>query len=111
MKFPVLAFAVTLALVATATTRPGSPSAAGRQWWAHVQYLASDQLEGRNLGTPGFDLAANYVAHQFGLAGLRPAGTQKFFQPMEFTKLTLDESRSNVEVLRSGKAYRGKTRR
>jgi hypothetical protein len=41
---------------------------------AHVEYLASDDLEGRAAGTRGYDLAARYVARQFEQAGLKPAG-------------------------------------
>ncbi len=41
---------------------------------AHVRYLASDLLEGRGPGTRGGQLAAEYVATQFALAGARPAG-------------------------------------
>jgi hypothetical protein len=38
---------------------------------ADVKYLASDELEGRGLGTKGIDLAADYIAQQFAEAGLR----------------------------------------
>jgi Zn-dependent M28 family amino/carboxypeptidase len=41
---------------------------------AHVRYLASDLLEGRGPGTRGGQLAAEYIASQFALAGARPAG-------------------------------------
>jgi hypothetical protein len=41
---------------------------------AHMRFLASDLMEGREAGTRGYDLAANYVAAQFRLFGLRPAG-------------------------------------
>jgi Zn-dependent M28 family amino/carboxypeptidase len=41
---------------------------------AHVRYLASDLLEGRGPGTHGGQLAAEYIASQFALAGARPAG-------------------------------------
>ncbi|MEQ1948995.1 MAG: M28 family peptidase [Bryobacteraceae bacterium] len=41
---------------------------------AHVRFLASDLLEGRGVGTRGGDLAAEYMATQFALAGLKPAG-------------------------------------
>ena len=36
-----------------------------------VQYLASEQLEGRGVGTKGLDLAAQYIAQQFAQAGLK----------------------------------------
>ena len=32
---------------------------------ASAKYLASDELEGRGLGTKGLDDAANYLAEQF----------------------------------------------
>ncbi|MCR4316686.1 MAG: M28 family peptidase [Planctomycetes bacterium] len=41
---------------------------------AHVEYLASDELEGRLTGTEGARLAGEYIAKQFEEAGLEPAG-------------------------------------
>jgi Zn-dependent M28 family amino/carboxypeptidase len=41
---------------------------------AHVKYLASDLLEGRGTGQRGGDIAAEYIATQFALYGLKPAG-------------------------------------
>jgi len=38
---------------------------------AHVGYLASDDLEGRGVGTKGLELAADYIAGQFAEIGLR----------------------------------------
>ena len=43
---------------------------------AHVMFLASDEMRGRDAGSPEFDIAAQYVAAQFYAAGLRPAGDQ-----------------------------------
>ena len=40
----------------------------------HVRFLANDLLEGRGTGTRGGDIAANYIATQFALYGLKPAG-------------------------------------
>jgi len=36
-----------------------------------VRYLASDELEGRGVGTKGIDLAADYIARQFTQLGLK----------------------------------------
>ncbi len=48
---------------------------------AHVMYLASDELEGRGVGTKGIELAAEYLAKQFEELGLAPAGEEgTFFQ-------------------------------
>jgi Zn-dependent M28 family amino/carboxypeptidase len=41
---------------------------------AHVKFLADDLLEGRGTGAPGGDIAAHYIAAQFALDGLQPAG-------------------------------------
>jgi hypothetical protein len=41
---------------------------------AHVLFLASDALKGRDAGSAEFGIAAQYVAAQFFVAGLRPAG-------------------------------------
>ena len=41
---------------------------------AHVKFLASDLLEGRGTGQRGGDIAAEYIATEFSLYGLKPAG-------------------------------------
>jgi len=46
---------------------------------AHIEFLASDALEGRGAGTRGGDLAARYIAAQFIRLGLTPAGDDGTF--------------------------------
>ncbi len=46
----------------------------GEKIRAHVRFLADDLLEGRGPGLRGADLAAQYIATQFALSGLKPAG-------------------------------------
>jgi Zn-dependent M28 family amino/carboxypeptidase len=41
---------------------------------AHVKFLSDDLLEGRGPGTRGGEIAAQYIATQFALYGLKPAG-------------------------------------
>ncbi|MGI4743985.1 MAG: M28 family peptidase [Janthinobacterium lividum] len=41
---------------------------------AHVRYLADDRLRGRLPGTPGYQLAVDYVTAQFKKNGVQPAG-------------------------------------
>jgi Zn-dependent M28 family amino/carboxypeptidase len=41
---------------------------------AHVRFLSLDLLEGRGPGKRGGEMAAEYIATQFALAGLEPAG-------------------------------------
>jgi Zn-dependent M28 family amino/carboxypeptidase len=40
----------------------------------HVRFLSDDLLEGRGTGQRGGDIAAEYIATQFALYGLKPAG-------------------------------------
>lgn len=47
---------------------------------AHIQYLADDKLEGRRTGTPGEELAMQYISKQFKEIGLIPKGTESFPQ-------------------------------
>jgi Zn-dependent M28 family amino/carboxypeptidase len=41
---------------------------------AHVKFLADDLLEGRGPGKRGAEVAAKYIATQFAIEGLKPAG-------------------------------------
>jgi Zn-dependent M28 family amino/carboxypeptidase len=41
---------------------------------AHVRFLAHDLLEGRGTGQRGGEISAEYIATEFALAGLKPAG-------------------------------------
>jgi Zn-dependent M28 family amino/carboxypeptidase len=50
-----------------------------------VRFLADDLLEGRGPGTRGGDIAANYIAAQFALYGLKPAGDNgSYLQKVDF---------------------------
>src|SRR6266436_3067921 len=46
----------------------------GERIRAHVKFLSSDLLEGRGVAVRGGDLATEYIATQFALAGAKPAG-------------------------------------
>lgn len=60
---------------------------------AHVKYLASDELEGRGVGTRGETLGTNYIASQLEAAGLRPAGDNNtFFQQVPMIGATTQPS-------------------
>jgi hypothetical protein len=78
--------------------------ALGKQWWAHVQFLADDRLEGRGMGSAGFEQAASYMAQQFEAAGLAPAGTDGFRQPIDFDVVQIDQPQCSLGLLRDGNA-------
>jgi hypothetical protein len=91
-----------LALIAGATVL-AAPDSDGRRWWSFVSALASDEMQGRETGSPGHRKAANYVASQFQRAGLKPAGVGGFLQPVKFQALKIVESNSRLELVRNGK--------
>lgn len=52
---------------------------------SHVEFLASDALEGRMTGSKGSEKAAEYIAEQLRSSGLKPiGGSQSYFQTFEF---------------------------
>lgn len=59
---------------------------------AHVTFLASDELEGRDAGTRGFDIASRYVATQFAGMGLTPAVNGDWYQTVDLAVATLDKA-------------------
>ena len=78
---------IALGFLAGATSCTQSPvdSPEAARWWAHIEYLASDELEGRDTGSAGYDLAATYVADQFATYGAVPGVGDSFLQPISFT--------------------------
>lgn len=69
---PALAAPAAKAKPAAAKPAGFTPSAAAIK--AHMSFLADDLLEGRESGTRGYDIAANYVASQYALMHVKPAG-------------------------------------
>jgi Zn-dependent M28 family amino/carboxypeptidase len=60
---------------------------------AHIDFLASDLLEGRETGSRGFDIAAKYVATQFEALGLETS-----FQPIRFRTALVDGPQCTMRV-------------
>ncbi len=91
---------VSLTVAAGAAVDSSTPDVAAKRWWAHVQFLASDALEGRETGSHGFELAATYVEDQFKQVGLKPAGTDGFFQNVDFHVSQPDPAQSSWELVK-----------
>src|ERR1700684_3300681 len=86
-------------LVATGRATTPDWDAAAKSWWAHVQYLAGDSLEGRETGSHGFELAAAYVQDQFKQAGLKHAGASGVFEKFASHVPHPDPSQSSWELV------------
>jgi Zn-dependent M28 family amino/carboxypeptidase len=74
----------------------------GSSWWAHVKFLADDSLEGRDTGSEGLRKAQAYAVEQLQKAGLEPAGTNGFYQPVRFNQYEVDESKSSLALVTNG---------
>lgn len=84
MRFlPLLAIAI-LSVHAPAVAQEASLAFPADGVRAHVTFLADDLLEGRKTGTRGYEIAARYVAAKFEAYGLRPGGSDAWFQRVTF---------------------------
>jgi hypothetical protein len=93
---------IALVFVTVATPAQNAAPNPARDWWKHIQYLASDELAGRETGSGGHRLAAEYIAAAFQRAGLKPAGTRGYFQPVRFISRKIVEERSSLVIVRNG---------
>jgi hypothetical protein len=76
-----LAAPLAQAQTAAAPAAPLPPEQAALK--AHVQFLASDALRGREAGTRDYDVAAEYVASEMLRLGLEPGANGSWFQPFK----------------------------
>lgn len=82
--------------IATKVIRP-------EQIRAHIRFLADSLLQGRAPGTPGYDIAARYVATELEGMGLHPAVSGGWFQPVPLAKAVTDAAASSVVLTFNGK--------
>ena len=69
---------------------------------AHVQFLSDDLLEGRYPGLRGGELAAKYIATQFALYGLKPAGDNgTYFQNINFVGMKAKPDETTLTLIPS----------
>ena len=74
---------------------------------SHVDFLASDLLEGRAAASRGYDIAAAYVASQFRQNALKPAGDAAgFYQIVPLLEATPVLPGSSAEWVVDGKTTR-----
>ncbi len=72
---------------------------------AHVSFLASDALEGRDTPSRGLDTAAEYLASQFRRLGLKPGAGQSFFQIARMESVRQPMEGFALELKWSGGSY------
>lgn len=99
--------AACLLLFAAATIAAPKPAKLffdGKTWWDHVKVVADDSMEGRETGSLGLRKAEAYAVEQLKRAGLEPAGTDGFYQNIQFVQRQIDEKNSYAFLTRNGQA-------
>jgi hypothetical protein len=90
MRLLAVAF-LALAAAASAQSPTTVEQDVARRVRADVEFLAADSLEGRDTGSKGYQVAADYVASQFRAIGLEPAGDKgSWFQQVPFRRASYD---------------------
>ena len=85
MKSSFLTVLLLLVLLPSLQAQPTNGAVNPAQaWWKHIKFLADDKMAGRDTGSPEHRKAADYIAAAFKRAGLKPAGTKGYLQPVNF---------------------------
>lgn len=70
-----------------------------RAWWQATEALSNDAMEGRDIGSGGYDRAASLVARRFAASGLKPAGEGgTWFQPIHFDDWLITRQGTHITV-------------
>lgn len=105
IKLIVAALAFSAVTGCVSSTAPKSaavqPAASAKAIEAHMQFLASDELAGRETGSKEHEIASLYIATQLQALGLLPAGENgSYFQrvPLRKARLAQDSARFTLHV-------------
>lgn len=103
----VLAFATLAACngaqVEKASSDNSIPMFSAERIKADVTFLADDLLRGRDTGSEGYRIAANYVAAEYARLGLKPLGDNgTYFQEVPFQKAKLNRETAAMSLTIAG---------
>ena len=70
---------------------------------SYVSFLASPLLKGRKDGEEGLEIAAQYIASQAKLIGLKPANGSSYFQPYPIVRKSMDPDQTKIQIISDGK--------
>lgn len=88
---------------ASVSPEVGAQTITPEEMLAHISFLASDELGGRDTPSPGLEKAAVYIRDSFRDAGLEPAGDEgSFMQRWTFERTTLSATGVEVAVVAGG---------
>jgi hypothetical protein len=70
---------------------------------ANLTFFASDALQGRMSLQPGDETAVQWIASEFAKAGLLPAASGSYLQPVPLVEYRPDRSQNSLSLTRAGK--------
>lgn len=85
MKTRLIRILIVSAGCITVSAAQGNPDITADELRTHVQFLASDKLEGRGTGTAGERLASEYLVRNFKRIGLKEIGNNGYLQKFDYT--------------------------
>jgi Zn-dependent M28 family amino/carboxypeptidase len=91
-----------LLLLATACAAQAAEHFDGKTWWDTVKEISDDKYEGRDTGSKGERQAQEYIVGKLKALGVEPAGTNGFYQSVKLRSLEIDESQSQLSLVRAG---------
>jgi len=105
MKVPAIKFKMLLMMLALGFASCQKETSLQENFKNHINYLASDELEGREAGTPAEATAAAYLSEMFENYKLSPMGTSGYVQEFNFllgkivenNSLTLDGQQISLD--------------
>jgi hypothetical protein len=65
---------------------------------AHVSFLASPLLNGRKNGSPGLDIAQEYIVSNARLLKLKPAAGTSYLQPYQVIRKGMDRGKTEIRI-------------
>ena len=81
---------------------PGLATIKAANLRADLTFLASDAMEGRMSLERGADVATQWIASEFGKAGLKPAFEGTYLQPVPLVEFKMDREQTSLTVRTPG---------
>ena len=99
MRYLVTVFGFLLLAAVNSAADPAGYQITADSVYRHIAVLASDSLEGREVGEAGEWRASRYIISVFEAAGLQPKGDDgSYLQPFEFTKRVDDGPENRLSI-------------
>src|SRR5438552_17233748 len=103
-------FAPFALLIALSALRVTAPHIDPQHFLAHIKYLASPAMKGRETGSPQLEKAAHYIAAQFRSIGLNPLEGKSYMQAFPVTTDARLGPANHFEYVDAGKTVALKAR-